>query len=52
MNKKQNNSFIKNTISSLYEVEHFLDNYNSFSDAIAVFKLLKRHNNKKTTNMN
>lgn len=41
MNKKSKNFSIKNTISSLYEVEHFLNNYNTFSDAVSILKILK-----------
>ena len=50
MNKKQNNSFIKNTISSLHEVEHFLNNYNTFSDAISLLKILQHRKNKNYKN--
>jgi hypothetical protein len=48
MNKKSKNFSIKNTISSLYEVEHFLNSYNTFSDAVSILKILKHRKNKKT----
>lgn len=40
------NKFIQNTICSLYEVEYFLRNYNTFSDALRVLKIINRHNNR------
>lgn len=43
---QKKNNFIENTIYSLYEVEHFLRNYNSFSDALQVLKIFKKHNNR------
>lgn len=46
MEKKQNNSLIKKAISSLYEVENFLEKYTTFSDAVSVLKILKHRNNK------
>ncbi len=52
MNKKSKNFSIKNTISSLYEVEHFLNSYNTyFSDAVFNTKNIKtQKKNKKTKN--
>lgn len=41
------NKFIKNTICSLYEVENFLKNYNTFTDAVCIFKIFQRHKNNK-----
>ena len=37
------NNLIKNTICSLYEVENFLDCYNSFQDALSIIKIIKKH---------
>ena len=50
MNKKSKNSFINNTVTSLYEVEHFLNNYNTFYDALSILKILKHRKNKKHKN--
>lgn len=43
---QKKNKFIQNTICSLYEVEYFLRNYNTFSDALHVLKIVNRHNNR------
>lgn len=37
------NKFIQNTLCSLYEVEQFLRNYNTFSDALCILKIVQRH---------
>ena len=46
MEKKQHNSLIKKAISSLYEVENFLEKYTTFSDAASVLKIIKHQNTK------
>lgn len=48
MDKKDESTFIKKTVSSLYEVENFLNKYNSFSDAISILKIFKHHKSKPT----
>lgn len=45
--KPKKNKFIKNTICSLYEVENFLKGYNTFTDAVCIFKILQRHKHNK-----
>lgn len=45
--KPKKNKFIKNTICSLYEVENFLKGYNTFADAVCIFKILQRHKHNK-----
>lgn len=42
-NFKIENKFLKQSIASLYEVEHFLCQYNKISDMIKIIKIAKKH---------
>lgn len=40
---KRQFKFLENTINSLYEVEDFLNKYNTFSDMFKIIKIIKKH---------